>query len=205
MYSPVSGQASATEYNDSTLGTMHLRTVFAHPRAFLVRTVGFAFVWVVLVGPDPASWTIGGPFVVAATLASLRLSEPRDRKLSLIRLAGFVPYFLRESLRGGLDVAARVLVPRLRVQPGNQEYSVRLKSPEARLIFIDSISLLPGTLSADLRGDRLTVHALDVRTDVEGDLIALERRIAAVFGESLEPSPNTAKAHTSPAPPEART
>ncbi|UHD16609.1 Na+/H+ antiporter subunit E [Thiocapsa bogorovii] len=184
---------------------MHLRTVFAHPRAFLVRTVGFAFVWVVLVGPDPASWTIGGPFVVAATLASLRLSEPRDRKLSLIRLAGFVPYFLRESLRGGLDVAARVLVPRLRVQPGNQEYSVRLKSPEARLIFIDSISLLPGTLSADLLGDRLTVHALDVRTDVEGDLIALERRIAAVFGESLEPSPDTAKAHRSPAPPEART
>ncbi|HSO81195.1 Na+/H+ antiporter subunit E [Thiocapsa sp.] len=166
---------------------MNRHRVFVHPRAAIARAIGFAFVWLILVGPDAASWIIGGPFVVAATLASLRLSEPRDRKLSLSSLARFIPYFLVESLRGGLDVAARVLIPRMRVQPGNQEYRVRLTHPEARLVFIDSISLLPGTLSADLRGDLVTVHALDVRTDVVEGLATLERRVAALFGESLAP------------------
>lgn len=159
----------------------------------------FAIVWLILVGPDPAAWIVGGPFVVAATLASLKLSEPRERSLSLVRLAGFVPYFLVESLRGGLDVAARVLLPRMRVQPGHQEYRVRLKSPAARLVLIDTISLLPGTLSADLHGDRVTVHALDVRTDVVGDLTALERRVAALFRESLAPVADRPTAGRSPA------
>lgn len=178
---------------------MHRHPAFAHPRAALIRTIGFAIVWTVLVGPDAASWIIGGPFVVAAMLASLRLSAPRKQRLSLSSLAGFVPYFLRESLRGGLDVAARVLVPKMRVHPGNQEYRVGLKAPEARLVFIDSISLLPGTLSADLRGDLVTVHALDVRTDVLDDLTALERRVAALFGETLAPVPERTTAERSPA------
>jgi multicomponent Na+:H+ antiporter subunit E len=166
---------------------MHRYPVFAHPRAALSRAFGFVLVWLTLVGPDLASWIIGGPFVVGATLASLKLSEPRDRTLSLVSLAGFVPYFLRESLRGGLDVAARVLLPRLRVRPGNQTYRVRLQSPQARLVFVNTISLLPGTLSADLRGNLATVHALDVGTEVLEDLTALERRVAALFGESLGP------------------
>ncbi|WP_296809408.1 Na+/H+ antiporter subunit E [Thiocapsa sp.] len=166
---------------------MHPSPVFEHPRAALSRAIGFALVWLILVGPDPASWIIGGPFVIGATLASLDLSKPRDQTLSLTSLAGFVPYFLRESFRGGLDVAARVLLPRMRVRPGNQTYRVRLQNPRARLVFIDSISLLPGTLSADLRGDLVTVHALDVDTDVLEDLTTLERRVAALFGESLSP------------------
>ncbi|WP_373507930.1 Na+/H+ antiporter subunit E [Thiocapsa sp.] len=177
---------------------MHRYPVFAHPRAALIRTIGFALVWLILVGPDAASWIIGGPFVVGATLASLKLSEPPDRTLSLPGLTGFVPYFLRESLRGGLDVAVRVLLPRLRVQPGHQTYRVRLRSPQARLVFIDSISLLPGTLSADLHGDLVTVHALDVRTDVVEGLAALERRVASLFGESLAPVTEPAAAGRSP-------
>ncbi|SDX33142.1 Na+/H+ antiporter subunit E [Thiocapsa roseopersicina] len=175
---------------------MYRHPVFAHPRAATLRAIGFALVWLILVGPDAASWIIGGPFVVAATLASLRLSKPRERNLSVSSLAGFIPYFLVESLRGGLDVAARVLLPRLRVQPGNQEYRVSLRSPEARLVFIDSISLLPGTLSADLRGDLVTVHALDVRTDVVEGLTTLERRVAALFGESLPPASDRTIART---------
>lgn len=178
---------------------MHRHPVFAHPRAAAGRAIVFAIVWLILVGPNAASWIIGVPFVVAATQASLRLSEPRGRSLSLWSLAGFSPYFLVESLRGGLDVAGRVLLPRLRVQPGNQDYRVRLRSPAARLIFIDCISLLPGTLSADLRGDQVTVHALDVRTDVVADLVGLERRVATLFSETLAPPSERTTAGPSPA------
>jgi multicomponent Na+:H+ antiporter subunit E len=177
---------------------MHRHPLFADPSAALARAIGFALVWMILVGPDIASWIIGVPFVIAATLASLKLSEPRHQTLSLASLAGFVPYFLRESLRGGLDVAARVMLPRLRVHPGNQTYRVGLQSPQARLVFIDTISLLPGTLSADLRGDLATVHALDIGTDLVEELAALERRVAALFGESPAPVPDRTTAERSP-------
>jgi multicomponent Na+:H+ antiporter subunit E len=166
---------------------MERQLLFRHPEVALLRAIAFALVWLVLVGPDAASWLIGAPVVVAATLASPGLSEPKHRTLSLRGLFRFVPYFLWESLRGGLDVAARVMVPHMRVRPGTRPYRVRLRSAPARLVFIDSISLLPGTLSADLRGDLVTVHALDVRSDFEAGLMVLERRVASLFGESLDP------------------
>lgn len=196
---PVASRAPASRHRVSKLQPMHRHPVFAHPQAVLLRAIGFALIWLILVGPDSASWIVGGPFIIAATLASLTLSEPRDRSLSLSSLAGFVPYFLRESLRGGLDVAARVMLPRLRVRPGHQRYRVRLQSPQARLVFIDTISLLPGTLSADLRGDLATVHALDIDTDVVEDLTALEQRVADLFGETLAPVSDRTTAQRSPA------
>jgi multicomponent Na+:H+ antiporter subunit E len=167
---------------------MNRSLVFKHPVVALTRALGLAIVWLILVGPDAASWIIGGPFVIGATLASLQLATPGARIPSLPRLVGFIPYFLRESLKGGIDVAARVLFPRLRVQPGHEVYRLSLQSPESRLVFVDSISLLPGTLSADLRGDLVTVHALDVRADVSKELGELEKRVAVLFNETVDPA-----------------
>jgi multicomponent Na+:H+ antiporter subunit E len=63
---------------------------------------------------------------------------------------------------------------------------MRLQSAAARLVFVDSISLLPGTLSADLQGDLVTVHALDIGDDIERSLQTLERRVADLFDEGLD-------------------
>ncbi len=98
----------------------------------------------------------------------------------------FVPYFLIESVRGGVDVASRVMRPRLRIAPGISTYDLRLTSVNARVFFLDSVSLLPGTLSADLRGARLYVHALDINDDIDAALRRLEAQIADLFGEPLE-------------------
>jgi multicomponent Na+:H+ antiporter subunit E len=97
----------------------------------------------------------------------------------------FVPYFLIESVRGGVDVASRVMRPRLRIAPGISTYDLRLTSVNARVFFLDSVSLLPGTLSADLRGARLYVHALDINDDIDAALRRLEAQIADLFGEPL--------------------
>jgi multisubunit Na+/H+ antiporter MnhE subunit len=45
----------------------------------------------------------------------------------------------------------------------------------------DAISLLPGTLSADLAGGRLTIHVLDRNMPVHAELEALEARVAAML------------------------
>jgi multicomponent Na+:H+ antiporter subunit E len=165
-------------------------------RAVLIRAALFAGTWVLLVGTDPLAWIIGAPAVVAATLVHLRLAQDANTltsarvgsRLSARELLRFVPFFLWESLRGGLDVAGRVLVPRMRVAPGMHDYLTRLRGHAARVMFVDTISVLPGTLSADLRGDRVTIHALDVTAPLDPELRRLEDQVARLFGEGTDPS-----------------
>jgi multicomponent Na+:H+ antiporter subunit E len=47
------------------------------------------------------------------------------------------------------------------------------------------MSLLPGTLSTELRDDCLCLHVLDARLPVEADLRQVEIRVADLFGVSL--------------------
>jgi multicomponent Na+:H+ antiporter subunit E len=77
------------------------------------------------------------------------------------RLLAFTAYFLWESLRGGVDVAWRAMHPRLQIDPCFTRYSLQLPSGQPRTLMLSVISLLPGTLSADMEGeDVLLVHAL---------------------------------------------
>lgn len=155
----------------------------------LPRAVLLAGVWVVLADGAPASWLIGAPAVAAATWVSAALSDPRRGTLKVGGLAAFVPYFIRRSMTGSIDVAARVLHPRLPIDPGFETYPLRLPADgPARILFADAVSLLPGTLSADLHDDRIVVHRLaGTSARVRADLEALERRVAAVFGAPLAP------------------
>ncbi|MBK1619369.1 hypothetical protein CKO42_13155 [Lamprobacter modestohalophilus] len=155
---------------------------------FLPRLILFTALWLVIAGSDPSSWIIGLPTVLFATLSSLRLAsaQPTQSALRLGGLLRFLPFFVVESIRGGIDVASRVLRPRVRINPGFQSYRPRLDHPGARVLFLDSISLLPGTLSADMRDGVIEVHALDIGSDLVPELQRLERLVGRVFGQTLE-------------------
>ena len=152
----------------------------------LARVILFTAVWLALAGADASSLIIGVPAIALATGAALRLAGPRVAGPRLLGMLRFVPYFLVESIRGGVDVASRVMRPRLRIAPGIHTYDLRLTSLNARVFFLDTVSLLPGTLSADLRGARLYVHALDINDDIDAALRRLEAHVADLFGETLE-------------------
>ena len=152
-------------------------------RALLLRAALFALLWLVLGEADPGSWSVGLPAVVIAAGLSLRLLPPAA--LSLRGIALLPPFFLWHSLRGGIDVAWRALHPRMPIDPTLIEYRLRLQSVLQRACMIDIICLLPGTLSATLEGDTLTVHVLNRHAGIENELEALETVIAGIFGASL--------------------
>lgn len=147
--------------------------------------IALAGLWVLLTRAAPSSWVVGLPFIVLAAVSSRRQASHGDSPLSIAGALRFIPFFLRESVRGGVDVAQRVLGRRLRVQPGFTDYQIRLQRPCARLLFANSVSLLPGTLAADINDDQLSVHALDTGTDFENELAQVEQRVARIFGETL--------------------
>lgn len=158
----------------------------AAPPIYLGTGLLMAALWITLVGPEDAtSWIIGLPAVIAATFAHWRLSRNIGARLHPGGLVRLLPLFLVGSLRGGLDVARRVMGPRLLVDPGFFDYRLRLALPAAQVLFANLVSLLPGTLSADLVGDRLRVHALDQGQDGSSELARLEEAVAAAFGIRL--------------------
>lgn len=147
------------------------------------RATGFALLWLLLTGEDTASWFIGLPTVAAATIASLLLQPVVGWKLNFHGLARFLPFFLWGSLRGSIDVAKRALHPQLPLAPLLVDYELRLPPGAWRVFLVNTVSLLPGTLSAELQGDCLTVHALDgSQESVTEKLQILEARIAGLFG-----------------------
>ena len=142
-----------------------------------VHALTFAALWAILA--DGRGWSVGIPFIFLATIASC-LVAPMSR-WSLSGLARFIPFFIWNSLRGGIDVAYRVLHPKLPIEPALVRYELRLDHVAARVLMANSVTLLPGTLSAGLDGNVLVVHVLNAGAPFAEALEILEQRIAEVF------------------------
>lgn len=139
--------------------------------------------WLVFDGLD--GWPVG--LLAAAIGGGLAawLAEGQPFWWNPLRLLEFAGFFLFESFRGGIDVAWRSLHPRLPVAPRFFEYDIALPEGQPSTLLISVISLLPGTLSAELlRGEHvLVVHTL---TDGGEESVArLELRIARLFSVSV--------------------
>jgi multicomponent Na+:H+ antiporter subunit E len=134
-------------------------------KAILHRALLLCGVWVVLTGAEAKGLALGAVAVPAALWMSLRLL-PAGSPLRLWRLARHLPRFLAGSLRGGIDVARRALAPRLRLAPGWVEVPLDLP-PGGRAAMGGELSLMPGTLAAGSRQDRLLVHVLDTDAGFE--------------------------------------
>jgi multicomponent Na+:H+ antiporter subunit E len=153
-------------------------------RRDILSLLAFASLWWLLSDGAPGSWLIGIPAVLAAGWAACRLGIGERWTISASGVMRFLPLFLWESLRGGIDVARRTLAPRLRIQPGFILYRTGLQQPGARVLFANCICLLPGTLAADLQHNQLRVHMLDAALDPQVELQRLERAVALIYRQS---------------------
>lgn len=149
-------------------------------RTMLSRGLMFAAVWWVLSDGSPQSWVFGLPAVLVATTISVVAVAPTQ--LRWLPLLGFLTFFIKRSLLGAVDVSLRAMRPSLPLAPTLAEYYLRLPACGARTLLLNVISLLPGTLSADIQGDCLLVHVLDASTDFRTDLMEVEQAVARLYG-----------------------
>lgn len=147
----------------------------------LFRFVIFSLLWYVLAGSDRLSWVIGVPAALLATTLSLMLAPSSPLKISLLGLFYFILFFLYQSFRGGVDVMRRALSFRQRLDPGLVSYTTLLPEGSARILFVNTISLLPGTLSAELQGNLITIHTLDQGLPIWANIQQLEHHVAALM------------------------
>ncbi len=151
-------------------------------RIFVTRILGFTAGWLVLTAGETRAPALAAFFVLASAYMSVRFLPVRlfPRVLGLAR---FGLYFVKQSVVGGLDVARRALSPALPLAPDLIEFESRFKPESAPLLFTAGlVSLLPGTLCAEIKGSRLWVHTVDRTKPVARHLQELETEVAALFG-----------------------
>jgi multicomponent Na+:H+ antiporter subunit E len=142
----------------------------------------FAFAWWALSEGRPGSWGVGAPVVALAAALSAALVRPARHRVRWGPALRFAGWFAVQSLKGGVDVARRALSPSLPLDAGFVELRTTLPEGAPRVLLADATSLLPGTSTVDLDGDRVLVHGLVADAALERDFRALEGRVAAIFG-----------------------
>ncbi len=143
--------------------------------------------WIILAGTDRDELIIAG---VSSLVISL-LFASKAKALGNIHLSPkaiccafmYLFVFLRELVKSTIDVAGRVLSPRLPINPGIVKVHTRLKSPLGRLILANSITLTPGTMTVETQGEYFYIHWIDIQTD---DIETTTKAIVSIFEEYLE-------------------
>lgn len=74
----------------------------------------------------------------------------------------YILVFIYALIKSNIDVIFRVLHPKLPVRPGIVRIETQLKSPMARMILANSITLTPGTFVVDIRDQYLYIHWIEV-------------------------------------------
>jgi multicomponent Na+:H+ antiporter subunit E len=159
-------------------------------RAIGLAAAVYAF-WLVISG-SLAQHDLAIGLVVAMILGlwaerSLWAGEPPMLGLRrLPPLLGYLAGLAGHIVRAAAHVARIVFDPRLPIEPTIISHRVALRQPLARLVFAQSVTLMPGTATVDVQGDTFLIHCLDRGS---AELIRsgeLERRIAGVFSGAPE-------------------
>lgn len=99
-----------------------------------------------------------------------------------LRPFSYAPWLIKEVVISNIDVAGRVLNPALPIRPQMLKVKASQKGELARVIFANSITLTPGTVSVDLQGDQITVHALSDKAAEFDETGEMDRRVTRLEG-----------------------
>ena len=102
-----------------------------------------------------------------------------------VRTALYVPWLLAEVIRANLAVARLILHPRLPISPRMIRVPAEQKSALGKVLYANSITLTPGTVTVDVdeHEGTLLVHALTTSAAEGLESGEMGRRVAALEGD----------------------
>lgn len=150
----------------------------------LIRLILLALLWGLLSGhTDPLIVGFGVFSVLLVGFLAQRMDRD-DRPVGLrwmgLPVAGYLVWLFKEIVVSNLQVTREILRLRLALTPTVARVPATQRSPMARTIYANSITLTPGTVSVVVDSNDILIHAL-MREGAEslqaGDM---DRRVAAL-------------------------
>ena len=158
-----------------------------------------ACAWVLLSGilsPLLLGFGLASSLAVAwlAARADRRDREPVPFALRLVRLARYLLWLAWEIVKANVDVSRRILSPGLPIAPAARWLPAGQRSELGRVVYADSITLTPGTLSIDLRDGWVEVHALNEESlDALAGGLDMDGRVSRLEPEPARPRPSASE------------
>jgi len=143
-------------------------------------------VWVLVAGFGPAEVILGGAVALILSLIIGRYVNYAFGISIVWTLIKFVfvyiPVFIYKLVLANLDMAYRVLSPKLPINPKIVKIPTNLTNDFAKLVLANSITLTPGTLSLDVEEDGVLVHWVNAKGENSSDY---KRHISQSFENLL--------------------
>lgn len=157
------------------------------------RPVLFIFGLVVWMGLNwPPDWHDLLFGVLAAGFVAYMMGDmfvgklhPFKHPVRYVWLARYTVVFIWECIKANIDVAYRVIHPRVPIKPGIVKVRTSLKSDAALTFLANSITLTPGTMTVDVdkKNGFLYIHWINVQ---DKDVEAATRLIVKKFEDIIK-------------------
>lgn len=99
-----------------------------------------------------------------------------------LRTPLYWPWLAWQIAKSNVDVARRILDPRLPISPTTIRLRAAQRTPLSRVVYANSITLTPGTVSMSIDGDEILVHALTEENARALEAGEMGRRVSAFEG-----------------------
>jgi len=153
--------------------------------------ISLMIIWILLAGTDQQEIIAGAFISLVLTIiffskASI-FSEFNLNPKAMIYSFIYIFVFTWELIKSTLDVAYRVIHPKIPINPGIVKVKTKLKSKLGRVILANSITLTPGTLTVETNGEDYYIHWINITSgDIEGStnqiVSKFEKYLEVIFG-----------------------
>lgn len=152
--------------------------------------------WYLMSGFFDLTHTIMGVISVSIVMAinyKLKAHSYFEGETDIIKDIRFfyIPYYfgwlLVQIVISGIHVAKILLSPSLPIDPSVIRFKVNFPNPHCKMILGNSITLTPGTLTVDIRGDEFIVHAISPISFEGLSSDAMPQQVLKLFTKDMHP------------------
>ncbi len=124
---------------------------------------------------------LGVVSVVLVIVLSRRMNvvDHESQPLNLVwRIPGYWLWLVKEIILANIDVTWRIWRGNTAIDPSQLEVKAVCRTDMGRVIFANSITLMPGTVAMEVSEDRVLVHALSTEAVDDLESGALSQRVS---------------------------
>lgn len=151
-------------------------------RQFVYQTLALFVIWILLTESySPAHLSLGLVAALGVALLNTGPAQPTVVTIRWLRLLTFLPWLFGRILMSGLHLSYLILHPKLPIAPVLIRYSTKIGHETGIVLLGNSVTLTPGTVTAEASKEGLVVHAMDGDSLEDLNSLRLEREVVNIF------------------------
>ena len=99
-------------------------------------------------------------------------------QVNTFKLMTYCFWLIKEILKSNITVAKTILSPKINVKQHMFDVPLSPKSEAAQVIFANSITLTPGTITVETEKNSLLVHALNFSDNTKDEIVDMGNRVS---------------------------